>query len=336
MLRFSLVLHLALASFSFKNVYAETSAERRLDIEDALRNSMCAKTEREAAVKPLRLWQAGIYDAQMEASWIEAEEAIDPAELEQAAQEQAATLNHGGYAYGFCGKQHAWILSSPASGPVLEKKAGNILILNSSRLAQACQRLDVDAAGAQSGQSRVILAGKKPQEEAMQINAGLLNAGTLSVTCHPPEPQKRGPELWALMPVGEWEHVELPHVDLLEAENFKSLRAWLQTLRKDLNLRPLQQDHALLARFAKDLLSHSSIRHPRPLIKKQAEELKKSRGHWLGENRVKGSRISEMAWLLWHSPQHRRLLLNPKANAIGLNISQKTPEKLLVMVIARI
>lgn len=314
----------------------EPGLQHRSDLETALQQSLCAAREVQQALTPLRLWEAGIFDTQMEASWISSDQPIEAAELAAAARDQARSLHHRGFAYGLCSPYQAWMISSPAGEPPLAKREEGLVFVNSPALAASCAFFEVDAAASSGGIPRSLLAKQKPGLQALEINTAYLSPGTLSVSCHPPNPEKRGPELWALLPIGSWDPGAIPEAQVAHDSDFSSLRTWLQKVRAGHRLPVLRADSPLLSRFAQELLQHESIRHPRPLIRSQTAELKKRRGSWLGENRVKAFSPYEMAWLLWHSPQHRRLLLHAKANAIGLQISQKRPEKLLVMVMARI
>lgn len=334
---FALVLGPFTASGAAGSSGAPLTLTHRLDIETALHQRICEAESVQSFLRPVRLWEAGIFDGQMEASWIRADRSIDAEQLAAAAEAQAKELKHQGYAYGICGSQQAWIISTPAATPILISRSDGLITLNSSALA-ACAQFEVDAAAALEGTPRSLLSKRKPHRQALQINPALLEPGSLSVTCHPPDPARRGPELWALMPIGEWDRTQFPKAKVGSDDNFtfSELRAWLQAIRVEHALPQLKSDQPLLARFARELSTHTSIRHPRPLLRSQAQELKKQRGSWLGENRVKAFSPEDMAWLLWHSPQHRRLILNPKANAVGLEISQSRPEKLLVMVMARI
>lgn len=310
---------------------AQVQVELRSDLQEKLGKPLCQQS---TPPEPRQLWEWAIYDAQIQAAWILADDAISPLDLEVAARQQAVDAQHSGYAFGLCSPRKAWVVSTHAPYPLFEKHA-DAITLSPAALHSRCSSFDLDAAAREGGLPRSLRKKSREWQNTWRINSHFLEAGTLSITCHPGNKGQRGPELWGLMPVGQWNFDEVPH---FQESSSASLINWIQDVRKVHRLNSLQADKLVLGRFAQQLSGSSSIRHPRALLLKQAAELKKLKGKFLGENRVKGMDPRAMAWLLWHSPQHRRLLLHREANAIGYKMAQADPHssKLFVMVIARL
>ena len=130
-----------------------------------------------------------------------------------------------------------------------------------------------------------------------------------------------GPELWALIPIKNAAQAAVPRLALASKDS-EELIPWIQAIRKLHKLAPLQTTNPLLRRFATQLLSDFSIRHPRPLLLQARQQLLTKHIKIIGENRVKANSLEEMAWLLWNSPSHRSLLLNKDATALGFDVAE--------------
>ena len=326
------LLSLAVSFLSSQASLSLAAAQVRPDLQSALATRLC---QSQSPLEARELWQLGVFDAQMQAAWIDADEPIALADLLEAAQQQAAKSLHQGYAFGLCDSRRAWIVTSPAPAAILRREADSI-VAATSLLQGSCTHYDLDTAEAAKGMPRSLQKKSLPTTDNVVINANFLKAGTVAVTCHPPGPATRGPELWALMPVGRWDYTKVPDFDAGQYQGSAGLKRWIEQLRASHSLKPLHLNKPIMKRYARELLQATSIRHPRALLLTQAAELKKKKGKFLGENRVKASSSSEMAWLLWHSPQHRRLLLNKEANALGLELSRLDLDELAVLVLARL
>jgi hypothetical protein len=304
----------------------------RSDLMSKLGETLCRSAE---APIPAKLWNLGIFDAQMEAAWITSSETLELDDLKVAAAREARNNRHLGYAFGLCSERRGWILSTAAPVPLLTE-TDHLLQVNIPALLGRCKSFDLDHAAAAMGVPKSIIRKRSVQTQGVQINTAFLEAGTLAVTCHPPDAKKDGPVLWALAPVGSWDREAIPFFHPIKHQSPEGLLQWLQEIRAKHSMAALNLEQPILQRFASQLIEETSLRHPRPLLQKQLRTLGAQQAQLLGENRVKASRLIDMAWLLWFSPQHRRLLLNPDANALGTQMSTLEHEKLLVLVLAKI
>ncbi len=325
-------LALTLAALVLPTSGSYAASQLRMDLQNKLGERLCRDQN---PLEARELWQLGVFDAQLQVAWIDATDPIALPDLEDEARKKADIVQHHGFAFGLCTPLKAWVVSSHAPEPLFRIE-GDSILLATSLMRDVCASYDLDAAEAEKGLPRSLQKKSVPLATHLQINPAFLKAGTLSVTCHPPGRTIRGPELWGLMPIGRWDYAQIPFFNAAKLKGSIGLKKWIEHLRASHKLKPLQLDRPILTRFAQELLQESSIRHPRALLLNQASELNKKKGKFLGENRVKASSSSEMAWLLWHSPQHRRLLLNKEANALGLELSRLDLDELAVLVVARL
>jgi len=113
----------------------------------------------------------------------------------------------------------------------------------------------------------------------------------------------------------------------------KRLADWVNAVRKKEGLTPLILHHELTAET--DILAIGRrIAHNRHLLSRSAKRLKTSQLKIIGENRVKAPKLVTLAWLLWNSPNHRRLTLDIRAQFFGLKVSKEDHDLFAVMVFA--
>lgn len=302
------------------------SVSLRTDLE-ILRERVCAG---DTSPSPQDLWKLGLYDAQINA--LRSKTAASRQELITQTAKELQKNRHHGYAYGQCpGGRHSWIVTTPSTGNLLDLSSKTLRV-HLSLMITACASVDIDFAAEDGGMPRSLLKRHKPDFAAALINPEFLRPGTLAVTCHPENPKKNGPELWALAAVQGGSKATAPQ----ESFEMKDFYSWLQDRRSEQGLDMLTINPPELQELAEELSKVDGLKHPRALLNERGRDLKKKKISLLGENRAEASNLSEMAWLLWNSPQHRRLLLNPKANSLGLAVKGSGREKLLVMVVGKI
>jgi uncharacterized protein YkwD len=117
---------------------------------------------------------------------------------------------------------------------------------------------------------------------------------------------------------------------LTEAE----LLAWINQKRTEERLPELKLDRELTD-AARGLLNGQTIRHDLRALNTAKISLLKRGIEGLGENRVGGNNLAEAAGLLWMSPAHRDLILNPKADTAGLAVTKDEQGVFLVMLVGK-
>ncbi len=248
-----------------------------------------------------------IPDAQIERAFVSSDRP-----LKDVAKDFAEENKHRGYGYGTCLDGRRYVVSVPASKPVLNRKT---LALD-HKLLKECQKFELNA----------IL---RNQDQPIALDWRKIKASeiaVLSVTCFPKDKPGEGPELWAL--IGR---------DEFAVETIKDQRAffnWVNDRREENGLSPLKLDAKL-----SDLVARAgteSLAHPHQFLLKAKAELKSSGIEVLGENRAISEDITGIARLFWNSPQHRSLLLNAKANAIGYAVGVSKGQTTIVLILGKI
>ncbi|MBC7658297.1 MAG: hypothetical protein H7249_01165, partial [Chitinophagaceae bacterium] len=151
---------------------------------------------------------------------------------------------------------------------------------------------------------------------------------TLSLTCHPLDKSQDGPELWTL--------IALRTEGTPKINSAAELVEWIQNQRRHDHLPALSIGNKSLQGLVDKAAQQRDLHHPHALLLKEKQKLKSQKIDLLGEDRVSARDFSAIANLLWNSPQHRRLLLNPRANAIVLNVSDRENQKFVVMILANL
>lgn len=145
--------------------------------------------------------------------------------------------------------------------------------------------------------------------------------GYVSVSCVHSDKQNSGPREWALIPLHGAKSSAGELFAINGSTDEDALFVWINDQRKILNLSPLELNDEL-ANAAKISLGDMAIRHNR----KGLQDLRQSLGNKnidpLGEDRVSGVSINELAGLLWMSPSHRDLLIDPSAEVVGCSVKK--------------
>ncbi len=288
----------------------------RADLMSAGAN-VCGESEKTLA-------QAGVFDAQVEVEFVR-----NVNDLKKLAADFAKDNGHRGYAYGHCRGKRQWVLSVPAPAPVIEGDRFKVT-LHGAALAAHCKAYDLDATTVKSNQPKSLVKKKAPVKQDETINFMQGEAlTTLAVTCYPKDSKTKGPELWALVPADRDERVYPKMTNEVE------FLAWIQSVRKETGLKELATDNAAVRDVAAGAAKQTDLHHPHDYLMDQKAKLKSSGITLLGEDRASAEDYEALARLLWNSPKHRGLLLNPEANAIGISVTPRDEEQLLVLVLAK-
>lgn len=276
----------------------------------------------------------GIFDAGIQFLILDSKKPLSHPKLNHAAQKITRDHDHLGYAYGFCAKNSYWIATTPA--PVRIERTRKKIILPLRELARYCRRYRVDFAEADFGRPRSIL--KTPVEKGTHkahISTTLLPRGSMSLSCEPRPSQTVPSLLWALWPINKGPYDAPPLIKQFD-DKADNLFLWSNQIRDLMGLPPLALKAEALEQIAHSLLKKNpTIHHNRKAIKKVAHELKRQKGRFIGENRVRARSFSDAAWLLWNSPPHRSLLLHKRATHLATASRKVNHDQLSVMVFAR-
>jgi hypothetical protein len=309
----------------------------RSDLDAPLSKLICSK-KASAPPPTSELWKHGIFDAGAHVYILSATKKAPNSlsNLEPMAKSFADESHHLGYTFGSCSKFRHWVATTP-SPMNLSQKAG-VFRLSARRVRSYCQWFRIDYAHAKHGKPRRLFKSKKGvSTKNIAINTGLLERGSLSVTCKPRHPKWLGPVLWSLQPVKEGP-LDKPLLtqQLSMKKRDGALHTWINRVRQDMGLNTLDTASKPFAEITKPLISQNlSIQHHRGDIRKVSKGIKEQNGKFLGENRVQAKSFEEAAWLLWNSPRHRSLLLNSKATHLATLGKRLKSEELSVMVFAK-
>ena len=290
------------------------------------------------------LWQADIFDAQLQGHFMTAKKGLQatPELLAKAATILAERTSHNGFYYGSCPQTlTGWAITSPAPGDYLKRADNHSLFLAWSSVRPYCHEAHIDYVAAAAGRARSLMVlTQKDQSRDITIDDTLLADGTISVTCYPQYGKNLGPELWFLAPVKAGPPVQPPSVEYLpkaEDDDISSILPWINDLRATAKLSPLtelaknRKRHIDTALLAHNVTVHHDISH----LQSVQAMLRKSGGIFVGEDRVKGDNLREMAWLLWNSPRHRDLLLSAKADSLAVSRINDKTQSLVVLTFAK-
>ena len=302
-----------------------TPVERK-DIADRIGTILCAGTDSPSAL-PLALWDRGLSDAQIEGRLLERRFGQEPNLLsaQRKARSIAQMRRYQGYAYGKCHDGRAWALALPAPSPI--RRQDTTLHIPVSALTSGCETWRIDYAQNSGGDSIRL------EHLTDKIDTKTLAPGILSVSCQPRKPSWQGPVQWFLTPIGAPPSANVPSEEILRTGKNaeKGIIAWINHLRVKLK-RAVLVSRIELIHEAGILAIDRSLTHNRKLLRAASSNLSSQNLNFLGENRVKGRNVQEIAWLLWHSPRHRDLLLHKDARLIGITM-RKTPQGHLAVIV---
>ena len=311
-----------IASAGDDKVDAKIFQPQKRETSEAMTSAFCA-----VATDETLLWQAGIFDAQVEASRMRGFTKITDAEGVDRARALAQTFHYGSYAGGACPDGSGWAAAFPAPKPV-QVTANRILISDARRCKG--EQVEVRFAATKGGDS------EKLEVRSGIVDVAKLDAGFVSVTCRPSSPNWAGPEEWYLIPVGSVGDGQAPHEEtLVEPVKPESIVAWVNGLRRDAG-RPAIALSEELNEAARTIGVSAKVQHDMKTLSHVGQELKEKKGLILqGEDRVRSRSIVSSARLLWRSPPHRDLLLNRDAALFGVKLEKVGKEYFVGIVMGR-
>ena len=299
--------------------FAAQVAEHRADVKEQLQHLICAESPQLDARTTIAL---GIYDAQIDIRLIEsiAGTAVTEKMLVKKSKALAAMKRYLGYTQGICTDRKGWVAALPAPEPLIRTDDG--FEIESNALSSACKIHRYDFAATKAGVSSRLPDSKK-------IRTSKLGAGIIEVTCQPAFPRWQGPIVWYLAPTSVDALAEKPKLTNPE-DRATSLALWIASIRSNEGLRPIILNDSL-NRAAELLTIDSSVTHNRANTDSMREKINAADSlRVLGEIRVRGQTPEDLAWMLWHSPRHRDLLLKEEATSYGIAIKEVGTELLAV------
>lgn len=305
----------------------------RSDLVTPLGQHLCSGS---TDAKPLKLWAAGIFDAQIESQILTGKNGEAPKEKSLGARAKALAVlrNAGGYSFGLCTDRiRGWIAALRAPVAVDLGGLGKSLRLARSELSSQCESFQIDFADASAAKIESL-----PQSER-ELNLAPLGTGVVSLSCQPKTPKWRGPVIWYLIPIGMDHVTDAPFVDSVplgsrpnDSEDGTYLVSWINRIREHEHLARLQPSNEL-NEAASRLSVDRSVDHNRTSLQGSSSLLHKQGINLLGEDRVRAEDVSTMIWLLWFSPRHRASLLRADATSIGSSITKDRGQYLGILLL---
>jgi hypothetical protein len=313
-----------LAIIAFSGLFSTASlgaalAEHRADVKDQLQSLMCAETPLLDARNTIAL---GIYDAQIDIRLIESIAGTNLSEkmLTKKSKALAAMKRYLGYTQGLCSDRKGWVAALPAPGPLLRTADG--FEIKSDAIKTSCKTHRFDFASTSAGRSQRL-------PDSRKIRTTKLGEGIVEVTCQPSFPRWQGPVVWYMAPTSINALADKPKLTDTD-DRAGALSLWIASIRSKEGLNPIISNDAL-KRAAELLTIDSSVTHNRANTDSMREKINATDSlRVLGEIRVRGQTTEDLAWMLWHSPRHRDLLLQNEATTYGLAIKEVGTELLAV------
>jgi hypothetical protein len=330
---------LALSEPAFNQIQPRSQFSHfRTDLEAKLSKLICNSSMTFDSFQ--ELWKISVYDTELKLNQIDPKslkQAIHAEKLRRAADLLAKKRHHRGHAFGVCPEGKAWIVTTPAPRAI-ERGSGSQIVLDLSMIPHFCREISFDHGGRDPFPVKNILRlnfkRSRNSERLVNLNLKFLSPGTVSVSCLPND-SRLGPISWFLLPVKDESSFRTPHLLAGELKTLEDFYAWMNRLRKAAK-KPSLAKNPVLDEAAKTLgLHNSTVRHKRQDLLRIKNEIKQKNLEFLGENRAIGKTLSEVAWLIWHSPRHRLHLLHSKATEVGFHLSHQRNQYLLISVIAK-
>lgn len=297
----------------------------RSDVQGKLQSVLCSDTSQLSAAKTIRL---GIYDAQIDARIVEsiAGNTVTKRMLEKKAKALAAMKHFQGYALGVCSDRKGWVAALPAPAPLI--RTNDRISFKASDLKAHCRNYRVDYAALSQGESQQLAGTGK-------VETKTLAPGIIEVTCQPGFPRWSGPVVWYMAPTTQ----EFAGTEAIpattEGTDSERLTQWISKVRKREHRSPMvANDH--LNSAATLLTIDTSVTHNRTSTDSIRARAKAAGFDVLGEIRVRGQSIDDLAWMIWHSPRHRDLILSADATNVGLHVKAIGTELLAVILGAKV
>ena len=302
------------------------------EMQDILRSTFCKTGD-----LPQRqdLWQSLHYESSNSFQSIKPKQgkAIPTNKLALAALKIAKKKKHRSYSHGICKNGSGWIFSSPADHRVFSQKK-EVLSFNLKQAQRSCRNIKIDFAHGERDETRRLYrwTPKKTLKSPIKINTAFLDSGVISFTCTPLA-KHEGHELWFMLPIKSPPQ-DPPFISLVSRTDISSLGLWVNALRKEFGLSPVADNNEFLNKSSERLAKKMTVKHDRRILKQEQKALSDHQLKLLGENRVEGENARDMAWLLWNSPRHRNLVLNPNATHLSIGNRAQNQRSLAVLVFA--
>lgn len=312
----------------------------RPDLKQGLSEILCSSSH---IPKLEKFWQKNIYDLHIQTHIIDSREIEDlsQSKLQQIAKKFAEKLGMESFASNICPqisghRNRAWIAVLPSKKLSIEKKDEQIK-LEITTLQKSCRSYRIDYAPLQLSKSKALMVSTKTDSKRfLNINTKFLKPGTIGITCYPKYDNNSAPIEWAIIPVHQSisKNKYLQLISRIKTE--RHFKQWINLIRKSLGLSPLnfnnQQITSQMGQLAKQ---NNTAFHNRSQLHSLKAKLNEKSFRFKGENRALGKSLSEAAWLFWHSPRHRSLLLHPTANFAGLEVMTRSQKTLAVLILAQ-
>ncbi|MBF0441474.1 MAG: hypothetical protein HQK54_06190 [Oligoflexales bacterium] len=290
------------------------------------------------------LWFRGIFDAQIEGYAMGPSAGAAASRIYEDLMEESGVLiagrsNHHGICSGVCDDGTRWLITMPSSAKVqLGVKIGEIKIPVKKHHSY-CGEIEIDYASSRdSGYARVGHHNLNEDNSDISIDTESFDDGLLSITCIPKASSSFGASILYLIPIKRGPYQVFPFEAFLgkaKGTIERRIAEWVNILRKEEGLRELTLSNPLFNSISNQMIEHGSIVHDRSMMAKASEQLKRYNFEFIGENRVKGEDAAKMAWLLWHSPRHRALLLDKRSTHLAVSSKDLGNEKLAVLAFAK-
>ncbi|NRA45899.1 MAG: hypothetical protein HRU09_13160 [Oligoflexales bacterium] len=322
---------LSLSLFSTHESKAAKDYSVRKVLASSLQESLCQKQFDEDELHEIA-WSQGIYDAAIEVRMINRKDkgALSTGKLRAFAIWQMKQNYHHGFGFGKCSKERAFTLSVPSRKAITFAKNGKSLSLPMTR--HSCKRVYAQHVAEKGGLSKKLKFSRHGR-----IKIAKLDPGMLSISCQPKHPKWLGPILWFLVPIKLKQFPEVPSQELFSSTQNaqQQLQTWVNHVRRHESLVPLNFTKKVLKDAASELAVSKMLFHDRSVMKQVKSTLKGEDLKPLGEDRAKASTLPRIAWLLWHSPAHRDLILNKDADLAGMSLSKEGGQYFMVLMTAQ-
>ncbi|MFK7826555.1 MAG: hypothetical protein AB8G05_20605 [Oligoflexales bacterium] len=328
-----IITYLTASSFSLLLAFEAHAAKNysaRKNLASSLKAALC---EKDQGVDLHQLaWKHDIYDAAIEIRMIKRRDKgeLSTGKLRSFAIWQMKQNYHHGFSFDRCNKEQAFVVSVPSQKAIEFAKDGkNLSLPIMNRSCKQVHAKHVATAGGESQTRKILKNGL--------IGIAGLEPGMLSISCQPKHPKWLGPILWFLVPIDLKKFPEVPFAELFnpaqDAE--QQLQIWVNHVRRNAGLVPLNFSKKSLKDAASELGLSKMLFHDRGVMEQVKASLAGKDFTPLGEDRARATSLPRIAWLLWHSPSHRDLLLNKDADLASISLSKEAGTYFAVVITAR-
>lgn len=295
----------------------------RKDLVGSISKKICSKSLDTAANN---FWGDGIFDASLQIHLLKRTDTgvLEDASLRDYAISMMKNNFHHGYAFAICSSDLAWVASVPAE-KALQVKDKQVS-LPWAHMQNICKTIEGNFIQLGHGQSESV--GLKNGK--MRLNS--YPPGVFSITCTPRVPGWVGPILWYLFPNDSSEK-KVPFFELLRDGNSSKLamERWINRLRSEHELKTFEFSNRWMKEGARNIGLSRKLFHERDRMDQVRQFLKKYGIKAGGEDKAIAGSVEELAWLLWFSPRHRDLLLDPNCSHAGSYLSVVGRQKYFVL-----